>query len=229
MIVGEKAKTNADKKLRDAVRLGLMRGKLTSGGNAYSLHTLIFDKRSFPKREDVAGWIRTHGHLGVKQGAIASKPGEWHIRQGSPDSTGLEDSRLRCDVGVQAIIGMPRALEKGIPSSGRGQHIGFTLRPETHMPQFPDWQNLYFSPEASKRQDKEAEMSLTRRKQTYRDMNFMGIHGKSDDKPTLKYLSKEIPLHYLTVNQLKQNQKRIITGSSLGYDEVQGRTKKSKR
>ncbi len=215
----------SDKKVRDAVRLGLMRGKLSDRGGSLLLHTLIFDKKSFPKRETVNGWIRTHGHLGVRQGAIVDKPGEWHIRQGAADPTGLEDSRVRCDVGVQAIIGMPRLLKKGGAIGGQGQHIGLTVRPEVLMPHFPDWENLYLSPEAKKRQNKEAEMSLTRRKRMWRDMNFMGIHGKSDDKPVLKYLSGDIPSHYLTSNQLKQNQKRIITGAGLGYDEFQGRTK----
>jgi hypothetical protein len=225
MIAGEQAKRKPDKRLRDAVKLGLLRGKLTSQPNGYCLHTLIFDKRSFPKRETVAGWIRTNGHLGAKHAAIVDKPGEWHVRQGSPDMAGLERSRVRCAVGVQAIVGMPRAISKGGPFSGRGQHIGMTVRPEATMPRFPDWDSLWLTPEARKRQDEEAEKSRERRRKNWRNLNFEGIHGGKHDKPELRFLSKEFPAHVLTAGQLRENQKRIITGAGLGYDDIRGRAK----
>lgn len=229
------AKLNGDK-LRDVVRLARMQAKvhgsmlasMTENKDDHFLHTLIFDKKSFPRKEDVRGWLRRKDHIGAKLGAIADISGEWHVRQGSPDITGLENKRVRCDAGVQAIIGMPRTIKKG-----GSQQIGLTVRPETQLPHFPDWENIYFSPEARKKQDKEAEQSLLRRKSMWRDMNFSGFHGTKDDKVELRYeMGKTssgavatMPVHYLTATQLKQNRKRIATGVGPDYESIQGKTK----
>jgi hypothetical protein len=230
------AKING-KKLRDVVRLakvhGSMLAMMTEHKNGYALHTLIFDKRAFPKQDDVRNWLRKKDHLGAKLGAIADVSGEWHVRQGSPDTTGLEDKRVRCDIGVQAIIGMPRAIQKGGPVGGNPQQIGVTVRPETTMPHFPDWE-MWFSPEAKKKQDKEAEQSKDRRRSMWRDLNFSGIHGVKNDKPEVRYKYGEsstgdvatTPVHYLTVAQLRKDKKRITDGVGINYERVQGKTKR---
>ena len=230
------------KKLRDVVRLARMHGKvhgsmlamMSENKDGYFLHTLIFDKKSFPRKEDVRGWLRKKDYIGAKLGAIADISGEWHVRQGSPDITGLENKRVRCDIGVQAILGMPRDIKKGGPIGGDPQHVGMTVRPETQMPTFPDWENIYFSPEAQKRQDKEAEQSRLRRKSMWRDMNFSGFHGVKDDKVELRYeMGKTssgdvatMPVHYLTAGQLRENRKRITTGVGANYEQIQGRSKR---
>jgi len=230
------AKING-KQLRDVVKLAKLRGgmvgKLRECKTGYLLHTLIFDKRAFPRKEDVRNWVRGKDHIGAKLGAIIDAPGEWHMRQGSGAATGLEDSRIRCDIGVQAIIGMPNGMKKGGPVGGDPQQIGKTVRPETEMPQFPDWQT-WFGPEAKKRQDKEAEQSKQRRRSMWRDMNFAGIHGVKDDKPQLRYRYGETstgdiattPLHYLTAKQLREDKKRLTDGIGVNYERIQGQSKR---
>jgi len=228
------AKING-KKLQDVVKLakvhGSMLAKLTECKTGYLLHTLIFDKRAFPRKEDVRNWARGKNHIGAKLGAIIDAPGEWHMRQGSGTTAGLEDSRIRCDVGVQAIIGLP--MKKGGPVGGDPQQIGITVRPETQMPHFPDWE-MWFSPEAKKRQDKEAEQSRQRRQSMWRDLNFAGIHGVKDDKPQLRYRYGETstgdvattPVHYLTAQQLGDDKKRLTEGVGINYERVQGQSKR---
>lgn len=213
----------------DAKMFAALVGKMgtAEGDDGYLLHTLIFHKDAFPKKRDVRAWMRAHaGKKGYRMGHISlGTDNEWHIRQGSPDISGMEKRRIKCDTGIEAIIGMPRpklvvksTMFSALPVM---PPIGGASGPGDKTPAMPDWESIYYQPEAKKRMKKEAEQSLARRRSLYRDFQYSGFHGRpADDKPILRYLPDRSlvvdvaikPVHFLTSKQIKQAHDRIRAG-----------------
>jgi hypothetical protein len=232
-----------------ASEISAMVGKLEDGR---SLHTLIFDKKAFPKRLNVIYWFRANKY--ARSAAIQDKGGEWHVRQGSPEVAGLENARVLCDSGVHAIVGMPRNTSKGMISLSRvarlqkagGAYWGFpTISPiggasgpgdHDRRVELPDFRSIYYSPEAQKREKQEAKQSKDRRKSLYRDLSTTGFHGNPSGDDKLRYLSGDASTadmatqrpHFLTEKKIKEHKQRIAAGY-LDYDLMLGEKKSTKK
>ncbi len=212
-----------------------MKGKVV---DASIVHTLVFDKAAFKTKRTVREWLVLRGY---RASYVVDHGGEWRARQGADASADIGEGRINVAPSVQAIVGTPK-LAKNMGSSPLPlmPPIGGASGPGDKTPAMPDFASLYAQPEAQKRMDQEAEQSLDRRRSMWRDYNFAGFHGiGAPDKPVLRYIdgvtstadivNKQPQAHYLTGEQLRQNQKRIQTGTGLGYETVQGQTGNRKK
>jgi hypothetical protein len=202
------------------------------------IHTLCFDKKAFHKKRAVRVWLRLNEY---RLAHVSDGGDEWCVRQDSPDVGNMGESRVAVHPGVEAIIGVPKRISKGMGFSPLPlmPPIGGASGPSNHTPEMPDFQSIYAGPEAQKRQAQEAEQSEDRRRSVWRDFNFAGFHGTgAPDEPTLRYIDGETstadvavtqPRHFLTAEQLRQHQKRVQEGAAIGYDVVQGQTGKRKK
>lgn len=137
--------------------------------------------------------------------------------------------------GPTPVLSAARLLGK--VTTGPNMTVGAgATGPSNHTPEMLDFASLYAQPESKRRQRQEAKQSATRRRSTWRDLDFGGLYGAQDDKPLLRYgMGKTSiadaaitqPRHYLTAKELRESKDRIAQG--LGYDDVQtGRAKRSK-
>ena len=194
-------------KMTDKARLGFRRGgrdvsrgefKMVLGKmkDGTVLHTLIFDKKSFPRKQQVLYWVRVHDY--ARPGAIRDVGGAWEMRQGTPNIDGMERTKVKCDAGVWAVIGMPfqeQPTKKSdprivIPLEKSNRFWGFPAvapiagasGPGYHgTTELPDFTAIYFSDEAKKRQQVEAEQSRGRHKSMWRDLAREGFHGEPNE------------------------------------------------
>ncbi len=212
-------------------RIGL---RVPMAGKAKELvHSLRFERASFPMKRDVRSWLPLNG---FRTANIIEVGDTWIVRVG-PASVPSPDHTVMYAPGVEAVVGLPPDMVGKFPtaySASSASRAGAT-GPSNHTPEMPDFKSIYAQPEAQARMDQEAKQSLSRRRSTWLDLNWNGLYGNpGPDKPELKYIDGKSstgdaaitqPRLVLSPKQLRDNQKRIQRGMILGYDVIAGQTR----
>ncbi|MCZ6871665.1 MAG: hypothetical protein O7G84_19380 [Gammaproteobacteria bacterium] len=206
-------------------RVGFRRDALV--GKAHELmHSLRFDRAAFPTKRSVRSWLPLNG---FRLSNIIETPEKWIVRCG-PATVPSPDHWIQYAPGVEAVVGMPPDMVGKVKigfSASSIAHPGAT-GPSNHTPEMPDFKSIYAQPEAQARQAQEAKQSESRRRSTWLDLNFNGLHGNpGSDRPELKYIDGKSstgdaaiiqPRLVLSAKELKASQDRVKSGFIMGYD-----------
>ncbi len=209
-----------------AVRVGFRR-TLVKAQDA--VHSLRFDRSAFPTKRMVRSWLPLHG---FRLSSITETPDAWVVRCGSGEPGDVQQA----GPGVEAVMVIPMTGKVVTAISASSVAHNGATGPSNHTPELPDFESIYAQPEAQARQAQEAKQSEARRRSTWLDLNFNGLHGNpGPDRPELKYIGGKSSTGDAAITQpriglspkgLKAARARIQRGPGMGYDVTQAGKKR---